>query len=147
MTTFSVTIDRTALTLSPLVITNDPFGTAFHLPSDGIGRGNFAIRKTYAPTSRLIGGQQLLSAVTDLGSLPLRIYAHGSTTAEVASNMAVLNAALSQWAYEITLTVDGVSETWWADPELPTWGPVDSGEVAAHMAIATVTVPIQPGSV
>lgn len=144
--TVSLTIDRTALSLADLVIGTDWAG-AFHLPEDGVGRGNFSIRRTYAPNSRLIGGQQLLSAVTDLGSLPLRIYAHGTSTADLAMNMAALDAALSQWAYQITLTVDGVSQTWWADPELPTWGPVDSGEVAAHIAVASVSVPIQPGDV
>ena len=149
MVTYSVSIDRSALLLDPLVIDNNPFGTDFHLPSDGIGRPNFSLRKAYAPASEIMAGAQLLGVVSDVGSLPLRIYAHGTTTADLYANMAVLEAALGgQWAgYEFTQTIDGVARTYWADPELPTWGPVDSGEVAAFIAICTVTVPLQPGLV
>jgi hypothetical protein len=144
--TTSITIDRTALSLPDLVITGDSTGADFHLPEDGIGRPNFAMRRGYAPTSRLISGQQLLSAVADVGSLSLRIYAHGTSTADLDVNRAALTAALTQWAFQLTLTVDGSAETYWCDPEFPTWGPVDSGEVAAFMSIATITVPVQPGS-
>jgi len=141
----SVTIDRTALSLPDLVIDGDPFGVDFHLPEDGIGRANFALRKTYAPDSELFGGKQLLSFVRDLGSVSLRIYAHGTSTADLEANRAALDAAFSQWAYELTLTVDGVAQTFWADPELPTWEPLDSGMAGAFMAVASVVVPLQPG--
>lgn len=144
MTLLSVTFDRTSLGLSPLVITGDPYAGALHLPEDGVERVGRVIRRTYAPASAYVPGRVLLAAVEDAGTLPLSIYAHGDTAAEVEAAMAELEAAASQFAYDITLEVDGVTQTWAADPELPQWGAIDVGMVRAHLVRASISIPVNP---
>lgn len=139
----SVTFDREALSLADLVITEDSSDT-FWLPEDGVSWPDFAMRRTYLPDSDYVGGQQLRSAVPAASTLPLTIYAHADTTAELKAAMAELSAAATQWAYDLTLTIDGESWTYPADPEFPQWGQVDSGMVRAHMARASLTVPVNP---
>lgn len=140
----SVTFDRASLSAADLVITDSPTAGAFHLPEGGLARPGRAIRRQYAPDSAWVGGRQLLAAVEDAGTLPLTIYAHGSSAAALEAAIAELEAASSQFAYDVTITIDGQSRTWAADPELPQWGPVDSGLVRAHIAIASLVIPINP---
>lgn len=140
----SVAFDRTALSLSPLVIDADPFAGDFHLPEDSATWPAFSMRRSYLPDSDWIAGQQLRSAVRSPATLPLTIYAHSDTTAGLRAVMEELEAASSQWAYDISLTMDGSTWTWPADPELPQWGDIDSGMARAHMARASLVVPINP---
>lgn len=139
----SVTFDRTALSLADLVISNNA-ANSLYLPEDAAAWPAFSMRRTYLPDSNWVAGQQLKAAVQSASTLPLVIYAHASTTAALKTAMNELASASSQWAYDITLTVDGQSWTWPADPELPQWGDVDSGMVRAHMARASLIVPINP---
>lgn len=140
----SISIDRASLSLAPLVITNDPFAGTFHLPEDGVALPGWSMRRTYAPDSFWVGGKQLLAAVREAATLPLVIYAHASTTVALEAAKAELEVALSQFDYDITLTVDSVATTYRCEPEWPQWGPVDSGMVRAHMARAAVVVPVNP---
>jgi hypothetical protein len=140
----SLTIDRASLSLSPLVITNDPYAGNFHIPEDGVEWPGFSMRRTYAPDSAYFPGRTLLAAVGDASTLPATIYTHAATSALLETARDVLEAALSQWSYEVTLSVDGQARTWLADPELPQWGVVDSGMVRAFMARATVVIPLNP---
>lgn len=139
----SVSFDRTALSLSPLVVSDD-MSADLYFPEDGVSYPPFTMRRTYLPDSDWIAGQQLKSAVRSAAPWPLSIYAHADTTASLVAAMTELEDAASQWAYDVTLTIDGVSWTWPADPELPQWGDVDSGMVRAHMARASLVVPINP---
>lgn len=139
-----LTFDRTGLSLGPLVIGPNPFTGSFHLPEDGLSRPGFTIRRGYAPGSAFLPGQYLLTAVTESSTLPVIIYAHGDTSAEVEAAIAELNTAATQFAYDVTLAIDGQAMTWPADPELPDWGPVDTGLIRAHIAIASLVIPINP---
>lgn len=140
---WSLTIARES-PLADLVITNDPHAGNFHLPEDGLERPGFTMRRTYAPDSAYFPGRTLLAAVADASTLPVIIYAHATTSALLVTAMAELEAALTQFAYDITLSIDGQAKTWLADPELPQWGAIDSGMVRAHMARASVVIPINP---
>ena len=144
MTVISLTIDRTSLSLADLVITNDPYAGNYHLPEDGLERPGFSMRRTYAPDSAYFPGRTLLAAVADASTLPVVIYTHAASAALLAAARAALEAATSQFAYDVTLSVDGQSQTWLADPELPQWGPVDSGLVRAHIEVARLVIPINP---
>lgn len=141
---WSVTFDRTSLSLSPLVIDNDPFTGNFHLPEDGTERPGRKIRRTYAPTSAYVAGSYLLAAVEDSGTLPLSIYVHGTDATDLEAAIDELEAAVTQFAYTVTVTVDGVARSFNADPELPSWGVLDSGMVGAHLARASIVIPINP---
>lgn len=139
----SVTISRALLSLPDLAIGADPHAGAFFLADEGNEEPTFSVRRTYAPESAFVPGRVLLAAVRDSGSMPLRIYAQGESTAGVRAAMDELEDALEQFTYNLTLTVDGVSRTWVADPELPDWGELDSGLVTAYKRVATVAVPLQ----
>lgn len=141
-----LTISRTSLSLEPLVIGSSPFGSGrwFHLPEDGLSRPAFTIRKGYAPGSAFLPGQYLLTAVGESGFLPALVYAHGDTSADLEDAIAELEQATTQFAYDVELAIDGQAKTWPADPELPDWGPVDTGFVKAHIAIASLVIPINP---
>lgn len=140
----SVTFSRAALSLADLVITDNPYAGAFHLDEAAIGWPQFGIRREYAPDSEFAGGRLLLSAVPDAGTVRLSIYAHGDSTSDVQTAMEELEAATSQWSYDFTMIRDGVSRTWPADPELPSWGDIDSGMVKAHLARASIIIPLNP---
>jgi hypothetical protein len=134
----SLTITRAALSLADLTIGDNPFAGDHHLPEGGLSWPQFTMRRAYFPDSDFVDGSLLSSAVKGMGTHALSIYAHGDTTAELFAAMDVLEAAF---------TIDGVSRTYAADPEFPQWGEVDSGMVRAHMARATVTVPLHPGAI
>lgn len=138
--TASVSIDRTSLSLSPLVISNTPGGTVwledFQLPA-------FAARKRYAPDSAHVPGSRLLTATLEAAELPLTINVRGASPAATATLQAEVEAALSQFSYDLTLTVDGVATVYEADFSWPRWT-VDSGMVQAHLAKASVTIQINP---
>lgn len=140
----SVTFDRDSLSLSPLVINNDPTAGAFHLPEEGLERPARSIRRTYAPDSAYIPGRVLLAAVEEAGALSVTIYAHGADTEALADAILELETATTQFAYDLTLSIDGQDQVFAADPELPSWGPVDSGMVRAHMARASIVIPLNP---
>ena len=140
----SVTFDRASLELPDLVITSDPFAGDFWLPEDGLGEVVEDLRRTYAPDSSYAGGRMLLAAVPEASEVPLAIYAQGDTTAEVAAAKAVLKAAAGQWDYDLTVTVDGVSTTYRAEPSMPRWGAFDSGMVRAHIARSSLVIPVNP---
>lgn len=143
MITLSLTIDRTQLELDPLVITNDPHNPAvpFHLPEDGITRPQPQFRVVYAPDSSFYPGDLALGAVLDGMVLSLRIYARGADAADLKANKAVLEAALAQWAYEVTVDENGATYSYRADPCLPAWGEVNSGMVRSNLAACTVQMP------
>jgi hypothetical protein len=140
----SVTFTRPIVGGGDLVITNDPTAGTMHLPEDWLVRPDFDFRRTYAPTGPFTPGQQILSAVLEASTLPLVILCHSTTTALLRAAEATLTAAVGQFAYDVTVTVDGQTETWAADPSWPHFGDVDSGMVAAHISRAVLTIPINP---
>ncbi len=141
--TTSVTFDRTSLSLSDLVVGLYAADATYFLPPEGITRPAFTMRRTYAPDGD-ITGKQLLQAVQDSGPVQLSIYAQATSTSALTTAMEALDAAATQWSYDLTVTVDGVARTYPADPEFPQWGLVDAGLVGVFLALATITVPVNP---
>ena len=142
-----VSIDRAALSLSDLVLPSIPAsaGTAaLWLPEEGIDRPLFAPRIGYAPDSAYMPGRTPLTSVLGDGVLNLVVYAIGTDAASLAAQRALLAAALSQWNYDITVDVGGVSETYTASPSAPAWGLADTGMARAFMDKATAAVPVNP---
>jgi len=139
VTALSLTISRDG---ADLVITNNPTGTDFWV--DTVVSPQFSIRATYAPASAYVAGNKLLAAVLDASVLPLVVYAQAASSSALATLQAELEAAVSQFSYTVTLTVDGVARSWQADPTWPNWGDVDSGMVAAKIARASFAIPVNP---
>lgn len=142
--TISLSFSRTSLSLEPLVVTGSPSGSLF-IPGDGLTWPSFETRRTYAPDSAYASGRTLLAAVRGAGDMPVTIYARGTTTTELETAKAVLAAAVAQWSYTLTLTVDSVAHAFNAEVvlDLP-WGPVDEGMVSAHMARTSFSIPVNP---
>lgn len=135
----SVTISRDG---ADLVITNDPAAT-ITLLEEGFGRPGFTIRRTYAPDSAWVGGKQLLSAVADAGTLPIAFNINAASASALEALITEVEAATSQFIYDLTVNIDGQTRTWSADPELPTWT-ADSGMVRAHMVRGAISIPLNP---
>lgn len=140
----SLTIDRGSLSLPPLVVGQD-FAASLYLPEDGAVWPSFETRRAYAPDSAYVAGRSLLAAVKGAAELSLTVYARGSSGAALATAKADLEAALAQWSYPLTLTVDSVAHTYRAEIVLDVpWGPIDSGMVAAHLARTSFSIPLNP---
>ena len=141
----SLTIDRTSLSLAPLVISDNPFGANLWLPEDALTWPVFDTRYLWAPDSNYEPGRTLLAAVKGNAEPPLTIYAGGDTTAELETAKAELAAAVAQWSYDLTFTVDAIAHAYNAVIvlDLP-WGPVDSGMARAHMARTSFSIPLNP---
>jgi hypothetical protein len=139
----SVTFDRASLALADLVASNDPDDALF-LSENGIVRPDFDYRRGYAPQSSFSPGQQLLSAVLEASTLSLVIMCRATSTALLRAAEAELTAAVGQFAFDVTLTVDGQAETWAADCSVPKFGDVDSGMAKAFLSRAVLTIPINP---
>lgn len=127
-----------------LTITNNPNGTTFHMDEGGVGAIEWDLRRAYAPDPAWRAGKTLLSWVRDAAALPLVIYAHADTSAALTAAKAELDAAALQWAYDVTVTIDGESEVFHCEPAIPRWGAFDSGMVRAHMARANLVIPVNP---
>lgn len=140
----SVTFTRAALSLANLVIPDNPFSGDFHVPEDGVGAVDWDLRRGYAPDPAWRPGKTLLSYVREASSLPLVIYAHAATSAALATAKTELEAAALQWSYDVTVTVDGVTEVFHCEPAIPRWAPFDSGMVRAHMARCNLVIPVNP---
>lgn len=133
----SLTISRTALSLPDLTFTGDPSGD-FHVPEDGVRWPRLALRKVYAPESEFVPGRTKLAQVAGVADYPVSLYVHGDTTGEVFANMDALEAAVTQFEFDLTVTIDGESRTYRTEGDFPDWGEVDSGMVRAHLARGTV---------
>jgi hypothetical protein len=140
----TVTLDRSSLSLAPLVIGTDPFAGSLYLPEEGLAWPVFDTRR-HTLSSAYVSGRTLLAAVKEASELPITIYAKGSTGAELAAAKDALGDALAQWSYDLTLTVDSVAYAYRAEIllDIP-WGPIDSGMVAAHIARASFSIPLNP---
>lgn len=138
----SLTITRASLSLGNLVIDDDP---AASLWISGVGEPAFDFRYGYAPDSAHIPGSTLLSAVLEMSSLPVTIYARAASSAALETLRNEVRAAVSQFSYTVTLTVDGIASSFSADPVWPHWQwAEDSGMVAAHMASTSLSIPVNP---
>lgn len=142
----SLSIDRTSLSLSPLVLTNSPpFAGGITYPEDGLAEPNFDMRRTYAPDSRYTPGRLLLGAVFDGSAIPLTLTIKGTSAANLLARKAELVAALAQFSYDVTMTVNGQTiGTWPADATTVWWGVVDHGDARQFIALGTVSIPVNP---
>jgi hypothetical protein len=146
MVAISVAFDRTALSLSTLTVTSTPGGD-FWLPEEGLEWPRFPRRKERSPAVRYLEGDgALLGRARGMGLFPFPIYVGGDTTAEVETNKAIIQAAVDQWTYDLTLTVDGSALAYTAEcaEDDIAWGPIDSGMVRAHICRGSLTIPLYP---
>lgn len=144
--TTTFTIDRDSLSLPPLVITgaraSTPSGMWF--PEGGIQWPGFTPRYTYAPDSAYVAGRQLLAAVLDQANLPAVVRVAGDSVAQLVARKAELEQAVSQFLYEVTLDIDGATQTWSADYTWPQWAPPTASSRLDLTDRAVLTFPLNP---
>jgi hypothetical protein len=141
--TTSLTFDRTSLSLSPLIVGLFTPSATYFLPEDGITWPAFTMRRTYAPDGD-VPGKQKLAAVPDQGPCQVAVYVQSDTTANLHAAMDALDAAATQWSYDLTITDNGVARTYQADPEFPQWGQLETAMSLGVLARATITIPVNP---
>jgi hypothetical protein len=138
----SVSVDRSALSLTALVFNAD--GPTYRITEQGLGRPGITWRRTAAPDSVNVHGTEYVAASKEQSSLPLEVGVYAGTTADLDAACVALEDALSQFAYDVTVTEDGVVKVWSAGPADMASGLVDSGEVASHIRTYTITIPVYP---
>lgn len=141
MSTVSVSIDRTSMSLAPLVISDD--GAVYRFTEDGLGYVVTSVRVTSMPDSVDVDGSEPVTFSREATGLPLRFHVQGTSTATLHTAVAALEAALFRLRYEVTRTVDGVSTTYEGGPAAlsPVRSFVDHGVLAAHFDTFAVTIP------
>lgn len=142
----TISVDRSSLSLGPLVITGARATAAAGLwvPAGGYVRPTFAARYAYAPDSAFVPGRQMLAATLTDGTWPLRIRAAAASDVALAALRAAVEAAFGQFSYPATVTLDGVAETWVCSYSRPEWPESRQWRRLGHEEILEVTVPVKP---
>lgn len=143
MSSDAVSIDRTSLGLSPLLVSDDGTGT-FSLTDVGLGRPETMPRITYAGTSPWLHGSTPVSAVRDNSTLPMQLLVQAASTSALDAAMADLDAALWQFEYLTTTAHDG--KVWRCWPAA--WN-VDGGNTiyarrSGFLEVVNITIPVYP---
>ena len=137
----SLSIDRAGLTLPALVFGSPDTGR--WVAEDGLTYPEKRWRKEYAD-ARNLHGSVLLRATLEHASIAGTLYVQAADAAALKAAKAEVEAAFGQFFYPVTVDDDGVATTYNADPGDVSWGSADSGMSRAHLARATVLIPVYP---
>lgn len=142
MSIASVSIDRSSLSLAPLVVSDD--GPTYRFTEDGVGYVVQSVRTLTMPDSADVDGSEIIGFSREATALALEFHIFGASAAAVAASVAEWETALFRLDYPVTRTVDGVSVTYSAGPCAlrPARSSVDSGVTAAHFDTFRVTIPL-----
>jgi hypothetical protein len=138
----SVTVDRTSLGAAALSIPDFPTAGLW-IPEDGLSRPGKTWTKQTA-TSPFTHGTVTTRAKLEQATINLSVYAQGVSTAAVVALQDEVEAAFAQFAYTVTITLDGSAKSYVCDPADLSWGDLLSPEAKAFMARATLTIPCHP---
>src|SRR5690349_9080579 len=100
----SVTIDRSSLSLSDLVIDSEGFST-YYIETSGLGRPAQTPRETLATASPFVNGQSRTTVVYEETTLVLQVRVQASSSAALDTAIVALEAALKQFTYSVTVAV------------------------------------------
>lgn len=103
-------ITRTELGAAPLSLDVDDVYSIVSFSEGGVTWRRNAVTGKYQAGRRLVQAQK--DSVTDV----LLVRAYGSSWAEVNNRAGVLMAAFSQFAYQVTVTIEGVVRTAECEP-------------------------------
>ena len=141
----SVTIDRTSLSLSALVIDTDGFNT-YYVDKDGLGHVGRTPREVFATPSPFVHGQMRTAVVLDESTLNLKVRVQAASSSALNTALAALEDALFQFSYDVTVVVDGVTKVYTASPATldTTDGLVAFERVMAHHEDLSIAIPVYP---
>lgn len=148
----TLTLDRSSLSLADLVVVGDrataTAGAGYWTPltdSEGLTLPSFQPRRLYAPDSAWVAGKQLLGSVLDQGTLQVDVWVIGSNVSELKTRKDALEAAAYQFAYAVTLAVDGATlGVWGGEPAWLQWQAPTPRDRADFMARVTLQIPVNP---
>jgi hypothetical protein len=142
--TLTITIDRTSLGLTPLVLSG---------ASDGVALGIVSYqepadipRYLWAPDSVNVEGSELISASSEQANLGFDWVSDAAANeAAVASAKAEVLAAVRQFSFQVTTQVsDAPAEVWAANRGAQTPSPRTYEDLANHNPVFAVTIPVYP---
>lgn len=111
----TVAIDRTSLGISALTIVSDGFST-YYLDVGGLGRAGKTPRETFATAPPWLHGQLRTAVALEEATLPLVVRVQASTSSGLDTAVEALEAAVGQFVYTVTKTVDGIVKVYEAYP-------------------------------
>ena len=138
----SVSIDRTSLGAGALSIPDFPVAGLW-IPEDGLTRPGKTWNRQTA-SSPFTHGSVTTRATLEQSSINLSVYAQGASTAALVALQDTLEAAVSQFAYTVTITVDGSAKAYTCDPGDVSWGDLLAPQARAFLSRATLTIPCHP---
>jgi hypothetical protein len=139
----TVSIDRTSLSLSPLVFSAtadaNPLGLAAYTPPAR------QARVIYAPDSINIHGSEALGMSWQQALLNFDWFRESTTEAQLQAAYAEVVAAVEQFSYLVTTQVsDAPAEVWRADPGSVTPSQRDYADLANLSPVYSVSIPVYP---
>lgn len=140
----SVSIDRSSLSLSALTISSTGSGT-YTLTETGLGRPAITARTT-SVSSPWFHGSTHVAVTKDQTALPLEVLVQAASSTALDTAIDALDAALWQFDYDVTVTVDGVAKVWSCSPA--SWSIAESltshGRAVQYVELLTITIPCYP---
>ncbi|MCR6649700.1 MAG: hypothetical protein NVV70_16775 [Cellulomonas sp.] len=102
--------------------------------------------RRYTVEGRYQHGRAFIGAVLDTATLVVVVRVLGASWSAVNTRRVALFDALAQPAYEVAVAVEGVTETWTAEPADITGG-LDKFQAMASRQEYTLQIPVYPLSV
>jgi len=141
----TVTITRTLLSLSALSIGSEGFST-YYIDRDGLGRVGKTPRETFADDSGWVNGRLRTAVVREESALPLTVRVQAASSSALDTAIDALDAALDQFVYDVTVTVDGVAKTYRGYPATmqTTDALINVERVRDFCEDFTISIPVYP---
>ena len=141
----NVTITRTLLSLSNLSIGSEGFST-YYIDKGGLGRVGKTPRETFADDSKWVNGRLRTAVVREESVLPLTVRVQAASSSALDTAVEALDAALDQFVYDVTVTVDGVAKTYRGYPATmqTTDALINVERVRDFCEDFTISIPVYP---
>lgn len=145
MSTLTISIDRSLMDPPQAALVLSGADDGSELGIESYVEPDITYQVDYAPDSRYVHGSVALSARIRQTVLNFDVSADAATEAEARALIAELRVAVSQFAFEVTVTVDD------ADPEVWSCVPGSVGGAArtyenlkTHKTVYPVSIPCHP---
>lgn len=143
MGTLTVSIDRTSLSLDPLVLSGSEDGTTWGIVSDTFQMPMKQARIAYVD-SPFQHGSTAVGWSWQQGLISFDASPEVASEVALANALAELEAALGRLSYEVTTTVNGQADVWRCDPGSLASEGRGLIDLDDHAPAYTVTIPCYP---
>lgn len=141
--TLTISIDRTSLSLAPLVFSAKIDGTALGIA--GYQPPARQARLTYAPDSMNVHGSEAIAASWQQAILGFDWFRESTTETQLQAAFAEVVAAVEQFSYTVTTQVSGApAQVWAADMGSCAPSARSFADLANVSAVFAVSIPVYP---